>query len=110
MKKDDMTVNRGAAGQFVRLGEHARPALAIRIDGRQVSCLAGDTVLTAVLLQGGYLRQSEFGDGPRAGFCNMGACQDCWMYLGDGRRIRACSTYVEAGMDIFTADPAPHVA
>ena len=98
------------SGQFVRLGEHARPTLEIRIDGRRVSCLAGDTVLTAVLLAGRQLRQSEFGDGPRAGCCNMGACQDCWMYRADGERIRACTTYVEGGMDIFTADPLHHVA
>lgn len=96
------------SGQFVRLGEHARPTLEIRIDGRRVSCLAGDTVLTAVLLAGQHLRQSEFGDGPRAGFCNMGACQDCWMYRAGGERIRACTTYVEDGMDITTADPQHH--
>lgn len=96
--------------QFVRLGELARPALEIKIDGKRFTCLAGDTVLTAVLLAGQHLRQSEFGDGPRAGFCNMGACQDCWMYRADGERIRACTTYVEGGMDIHTADPQHHVA
>lgn len=98
------------SGQFVRLGERARPTVEIRIDGRRFTCLAGDTVLTAVLLAGRQLRQSEFGDGPRAGFCNMGACQDCWMYRADGERIRACTTYVEGEMDITTADPSHHVA
>lgn len=99
-----------ASSQFVRLGEHARPAVEIKIDGRRFSCLAGDTVLTAVLLAGRHLRHSEFGDGPRAGFCNMGACQDCWMYRADGQRIRACTTYVDSGMDITTTDPTHHVA
>ncbi|MEK1840069.1 MAG: 2Fe-2S iron-sulfur cluster-binding protein, partial [Pseudomonas sp.] len=33
-------------------------------------------------------------------FCLMGACQDCWVRLGDGRRVRACSTLLEAGQHI----------
>jgi hypothetical protein len=59
--------------------------------------------LTAILLHRGYLRMSEFGDGPRAGFCLMGACQDCWVSAADGERLRACTTYVAAGMAIVTA-------
>lgn len=105
-----MKADQTESGQFVRLGERARSSVIITIDGRRFSCLAGDTVLTAVLLEGRHVRQSEFGDGPRAGFCNMGACQDCWMYRADGLRIRACSTYVEDGMAILTRDPLHHVA
>jgi aerobic-type carbon monoxide dehydrogenase small subunit (CoxS/CutS family) len=46
------------------------------------------------------LRGSDFSAEPRAGFCLMGACQDCWVRLGDGRRVRACSTLLEAGQHI----------
>jgi D-hydroxyproline dehydrogenase subunit gamma len=60
--------------------------------------LQGDTLLTALLLAGAHLRHSEFGDGPRAGFCLMGACQDCWVSLADGRRVQACTTMAEDGM------------
>jgi hypothetical protein len=28
----------------------------------------------------------------------MGACQDCWVVLADGRRLRACTTLAEDGM------------
>jgi hypothetical protein len=48
------------------------------------------------------LRESEFGDGTRAGFCLMGACQDCWVWTSDGKRLRACTTEVADGMNLVT--------
>jgi aerobic-type carbon monoxide dehydrogenase small subunit (CoxS/CutS family) len=87
-----------------RLVEQDRPALAFTLDGQPASGLQGDTVLTAVLTSSDHLRGSDFRAEPRAGFCMMGACQDCWVRLGDGRRVRACSTLLEAGQDI-SRDP-----
>ena len=72
------------------------------LDGRVVSALAGDTVLTAVLTQGQQLRRSEFSGEPRAGFCLMGACQDCWIATESGERLRACSTFIEPGMRLLS--------
>lgn len=93
-------------GRLVRVAERGRARVAIRIDGKPVPALAGDTLLTAILSHQGHLRFSEFGDGPRAGFCLMGACQDCWVRLEDGRRIRACTTLVTEGLALATtADP-----
>ncbi len=74
----------------------------ITVDGQPRTALAGDTLMTAILTTGGRLRLSEFGDGPRAGFCVMGACQDCWVRLADGRRVRACTTYAADGMAVLT--------
>jgi NADH dehydrogenase/NADH:ubiquinone oxidoreductase subunit G len=91
--------------QFRRLAERDRPRLRIVIDGRDCDALAGDTVLTALLTNGRRLRSSEFGDGPRAGFCLMGACQDCWVTLEDGTRLRACTSFVVDGMRVVTQDP-----
>jgi len=85
---------------FKRLAELDRPALAFTLDGQPASGLLGDTVLTAVLTSGDHLRGSDFSAEPRAGFCLMGACQDCWVQLGDGRRVRACSTLLEAGLSV----------
>lgn len=85
-------------GRFVRLAETGRKSISISAGGQRIDALQGDTLLTALLLARGYLRQSEFGDGPRAGFCLMGACQDCWVSLADGRRVRACTTMAEDGM------------
>lgn len=93
-----------STGQFIRLGETERAPVEIHIDGESVTCLGGDTLLTAMLLNGRLLRHSEFGDGPRAGFCNMGACQDCWLMLGSGERVRACTTEVRNGMVVLTRE------
>jgi predicted molibdopterin-dependent oxidoreductase YjgC len=85
-----------------RLAETDRESISFVIDGRPAQALAGDSVLTAVLTQAERLRQSEFSADPRAGFCLMGACQDCWMRNESGERFRACSTPVEAGMRLLT--------
>ncbi len=89
-------------GIFRRVGETGREAVAFELDGRCLTALRGDTVLVAVLTQADRLRHSEFDEAPRAGFCLIGACQDCWMHAEDGRRIRACTTPVEDGMRLRT--------
>ena len=85
-----------------RLAEKARDPIAFTLDGVACTALAGDTVLTAVLTHAGQLRRNEFSGAPRAGFCMMGACQDCWVQTADGARLRACSTFVQAGMRLVT--------
>ena len=89
--------------QFQRLaGFRDRPRLTCRIDGRPADVHAGDTVLTAILSLRRHLRAADLSEERRAGFCLMGACQDCWVGLDDGTPIRACTTLVEAGMAIVT--------
>ena len=89
---------------FKRLTETARPALAFTLDGQPATGLLGDTLLTAVLTCAEHLRGSDFSAERRAGFCLMGACQDCWVRLEDGRRVRACSTLLEEGQ-VISRDP-----
>jgi predicted molibdopterin-dependent oxidoreductase YjgC len=91
--------------RFVRLAEETRARVRIVIDGQMVAALAGDTLMVAMLNQVRHLRASEFGDGQRAGFCLMGACQDCWVWTASGERLRACTTVVEEGMHIVTQQP-----
>lgn len=79
-----------------------RESVPFELDGRPCTALEGDTVLTAILTQATRLREAEFSGTPRAGFCLMGACQDCWVQLVDGERLRACSTFVEPGMRVRT--------
>ena len=88
------------SGQLLRLAETDRRPIRITLGDRTIEALDGDTLLTALLLARGHLRLSEFGDGPRAGFCLMGACQDCWVSFSDGRRVRACTTPAEDGMSL----------
>ena len=92
-------------GRFVRLAETNRRTMTIIVDGNPVQAFEGDTLLVAMLSAMGHLRTSEFGDGRRAGFCLMGACQDCWVWAATGDRLRACSTSVVDGMAISTQQP-----
>ncbi|MCV4283061.1 (2Fe-2S)-binding protein [Pseudomonas capsici] len=80
-----------------RLVELDRPVLSFTLDGQPASGLQGDTLLTAVLTASEHLRGSDFSAQPRAGFCMMGACQECWVRLEGGQRVRACSTLLQAG-------------
>lgn len=91
--------------RLIRLGETNRPTVSFRLDGCDVQCLAGDTVLTAILTHSGRLRQSEFDGVDRAGFCLMGACQDCWVWTEQGQRLRACDTPITPGMAVLTHQP-----
>ncbi len=94
--------------RFVRLAEADRPAIPLTIDAKPCTALEGDTLLVALMCNGRRARDSEFGDGPRAGFCLMGACQDCWVWTPQGERLRACSTPVAANMAVLTQPPAQH--
>ncbi|WP_159992608.1 (2Fe-2S)-binding protein [Roseomonas sp. 18066] len=82
-----------------RLRDAARPAIALQLDGQGIVAQQGDTLLTALLAGGaGHLRRSDFGDESRAGFCLMGACQDCWVTVEGLGRVRACATPAGPGM------------
>jgi hypothetical protein len=91
--------------QFHRLGNKERAIVHIDFEGQPLTAREGDTVLTAILTQHAHLRPSEPAGRARAGFCLMGACQDCWVWLGVDRRVRACSTLVAEGMRIHPGRP-----
>jgi len=93
------------AGRLARLAETARPLVEFMLDGEPLRALAGDTVLTAILLSARSLRSAEFGPEQRAGFCLMGACQDCWVWQEQGPRLRACSTPIAPGMRLRSQPP-----
>ena len=93
--------------QLQRLKETQRSAVHFTLNGQPAQALEGDTILTAVLTQSRQLRTNEFSQLPRAGFCVMGACQDCWVRLADGRALRACQNFIQSGMHVQTqAQPA----
>jgi D-hydroxyproline dehydrogenase subunit gamma len=98
----------GRQPQFLRLKSRTGGAVRFFIDGQPAEAAKGDTLLTAILLNVHYVRRFEFGDSHRAGFCIMGACQDCWVQLADGSRTRACTTLVAEGMSVIT-NAATHV-
>jgi D-hydroxyproline dehydrogenase subunit gamma len=92
------------SGQLVRVAETARAAISFTIDGRPAQALAGDTLLTAILVNQRHLRRAEFGGGARAGFCLIGACQDCYVQTGQSGRVRACQAYVSEGLEVHIDD------
>jgi NADH dehydrogenase/NADH:ubiquinone oxidoreductase subunit G len=77
----------------------------IFVDGDEIMAYAGESLLVAVLAARNALRKHEFSDEPRAGFCLMGACQDCWVWLADHAGVRACTTVVTDGMHVSTSAP-----
>jgi len=85
-----------------RLARIDHASIAFTLDGVACEGRAGDTVLTAILCHVERLRSSDFSGEPRAGFCQMGACQDCWVQLDNGERLRACATPLSQGMRIVT--------
>jgi D-hydroxyproline dehydrogenase subunit gamma len=93
-------------GRLVRAVLPKGPSVRILVDGMEVTAYSGESVLVAVLSGCNALRKHEFSDEMRAGFCLMGACQDCWLWLADHTRVRACTTVVADGMSILT-DPPP---
>ncbi|MFA6264422.1 MAG: (2Fe-2S)-binding protein [Pseudolabrys sp.] len=88
--------------QFHRVAQYASRPVGISFDGEPIVAMEGESLLAALLTARGSLRQHEFDGGRRAGFCLMGACQDCWVELADGRRLRACTTPVEDGMAVVS--------
>jgi predicted molibdopterin-dependent oxidoreductase YjgC len=90
-----------------RVAEGSRKPVGFVLNGQALTAMAGDTVLTAVLTHSAQLRFSEFSGEPRAGFCMMGACQDCWVATESGQRLRACGTFIEEGMRLVTGAEAP---
>jgi predicted molibdopterin-dependent oxidoreductase YjgC len=87
--------------KLLRVRDAGRPGIVLSLDGAAIAAQQGDTLLTALLAGGaGSLRRSEFGDGERAGFCLMGACQDCWVSVTGVGRVRACATLAAQGMEV----------
>jgi len=90
-------------GRLMRAVVSDGAPLRILVDGVEVQAYTGDSLLVAVLAARNALRRHEFSNEMRAGFCLMGACQDCWVWLADGQRVRACTTVVAEGMHVVIA-------
>jgi hypothetical protein len=88
--------------QFKRVAEKQREKIMFFLDSQPVVAFKGDTILTAILTHQSFLRESEMRAEPRAGFCLIGACQDCWISLESGARLRACTSLIAPDMRIVT--------
>ncbi len=100
-----MVTGHGARQGLKRLEPHAVPEIDIEVDGVRVPARQGETILVALNATLGHVRNFEFRDERRAGFCFMGVCQDCWLWTSTGKRVRACTSLVELGMTLSTSAP-----
>lgn len=94
-----------SGGQFLPLRSGKQPDFTIHIDNHLIPAYRGETIISALLRQQKYLSFSEFDGAPRAGFCLMGACQDCSVWTQDGERLRACRAIVEEGQRLLSRAP-----
>lgn len=101
-----MTESAMAAPILHRVAAFDTPLVRFTLDGATITARAGESLLAAILTHTDHLRRHEQTSAKRAGFCLMGACQDCWVWFGPDRRGRACTTEVAAGMRVSTS-PAP---
>ncbi len=88
----------------VRLLPRHAPRARLVVDGVEIEAWEGESILVAILCAGIAMRPLEE-SGARAGFCLMGACQECSVWHEDGRAIRACVTRVAGGMRLVTRRP-----
>jgi hypothetical protein len=96
----------GARFGLVVAGARRRSrGITIVFAGEEVAAFEGESLLCAILRGHTELRRTGAVGAPRAGFCLMGACQDCWVWLSTGRMVRACTTPVEDGMVVHPAPP-----
>ncbi len=98
--------NTHSDGQFFRRYRQDEKPVGFFLNGAAQTGRHGDTVLTAIMAVSSHVRQTEFTGENRAGFCLIGACQDCYVMTEEGRRIRACTTPLQEGMRFVTAMPA----
>ena len=89
--------------QLRRVAPRRGKNVLITFDGEPITAIEGDSVLCAILSERASLRLNEFDGKPRAGFCAMGACQDCWVWTEGGHRLRACTTPAQDGMAFSTS-------
>ena len=93
----------------IRLLPRNAPPARLYVDGQAIEAWEGESILVAILAAGHALQPLEE-SGARAGFCLMGACQECTVWREDGTAVRACTTRVTDGMRIVTRRPAWDVA
>ncbi len=87
--------------RLVRLRGADRARITLQVDDVPVQAFDGDTLLTAMLSgDARRLNDNDFGGGPRAGFCLMGACQECRVRVDGLGSVRACVTPASSGMSV----------
>ena len=88
---------------FRRLPDADATTIEVTIDGRGMHVRAGDTV-AAALLSAGILasRVADVSGAPRAPYCMMGVCFECFVTIDGVGNRQGCLVPVAPGMRIET--------
>lgn len=79
----------------------AANTVALTVDGRAISVVAGSSVAAAIAHASGTCRQSRTGE-PRAPLCGMGVCFECRATVDGHAQRRTCLLQATEGMEVRT--------
>ncbi len=86
---------------FKQVLDQQAETVTMQLNGKSVEALKGSSVAAVALSQNlSYTRTTPVSDSKRAPFCMMGVCYECLMVINGRPNQRACSTYVEEGMQV----------
>jgi predicted molibdopterin-dependent oxidoreductase YjgC len=82
--------------------ERGEPVI-VWVDDRERTAFLGETVAALLMASGARVFRETHRSGSGRGFyCGMGVCYDCLVVIDGRPNVRACMTYVRAGMRIET--------
>jgi predicted molibdopterin-dependent oxidoreductase YjgC len=87
-------------------GIDRREAIFIRVNGRGVVAVPGETVLAALTAAGfKVLKKSNVRGEARGPFCGMGVCYECLVTIDGVPKQRSCMVEVAENMEITVHEP-----
>jgi predicted molibdopterin-dependent oxidoreductase YjgC len=87
-------------------GIERSPAIHIRVNGRTVKAVPGETVLAALTADGyKVLKKSNVRGEARGPFCGMGVCYECLVTIDGVPKQRSCMVEAQDSMEILLYEP-----
>ncbi len=83
------------------LAAELQPPVSFTVEGRTITCRAGQTLATALLGAGVVpFRHTAVSSAPRAPLCLMGVCFDCLVEVDGAQNVQSCMVEVRQGMQV----------
>lgn len=76
--------------------------VSLLLDDQPIEAFEGETVASALMVNGQVAMRTTIEGDPRGLFCGMGVCFDCLVIVDDVPNTRACMTWVKDGMKVYT--------
>lgn len=84
-----------------RLRTHSTDPVTFSFEGRRLTASRGDTIAAALLGSGVFIfRNSPVSSSPRAPFCMIGNCYECFVQVEAMGVVQACLTEITEEMKI----------